>query len=108
MKEASYRLLVLLVMAGLVLASAGCQPAAPEATEPPAAEPTEEAAEPAVAATEVLKVGVLSPFSGPGARTGEEIKGAVELAFEAIDYQIGQYEIELVWIDSQSDPAKAE
>jgi len=106
MKEASYSLLVLLVMAGLVLASAGCQPAAPEATEPPAAEPTEEAAEPAVAATEVLKVGVLSPFSGPGARTGEEIKGAVELAFEAIDYQIGQYEIELVWIDSQSDPAK--
>jgi len=26
---------------------------------------------------------------------------------EAIDYQIGKYKIELVWIDSQSDPAKA-
>jgi branched-chain amino acid transport system substrate-binding protein len=29
------------------------------------------------------------------------------MAFENIDYQIGKYNIELVWIDSQSDPAKA-
>jgi branched-chain amino acid transport system substrate-binding protein len=29
------------------------------------------------------------------------------MALEEIDYQIGHYEIEPVWIDSQSDPAKA-
>ena len=99
------KILSLMVVAGLVFAVAGCAPATPEATEPPTAEPTE-APEPAVEATEVLKVGVLSPFSGPAARTGEEIKGAVEMAFEAINYQIGEYKIEPVWIDSQSDPAK--
>jgi branched-chain amino acid transport system substrate-binding protein len=60
-----------------------------------------------VEATEVFKLGVLGPFSGPTARTGDEFKGAVQTAFEAIDYQIGPYKVELVWIDSQSDPAKA-
>ena len=107
MYKASRVLIVLLVVAGLVFATAGCQPAGPEATEPPAAEPTEEGAEPAVAATEVFKLGVMAPFSGPSARTGEEFRGAVEMALEAIDYQIGDYKIEVVWVDSQSDPAKA-
>ena len=102
-------LLVLMVIAGLVLAVGACQPAAPEATEAPAeeeaAEPAEEeAAEPA---EEVFKLGVLGPFSGPSARTGEEFKASATTALEEIDYQIGHYKIEPVWIDSQSDPAKA-
>jgi branched-chain amino acid transport system substrate-binding protein len=58
-------------------------------------------------ATEVFKLGVLGPFSGANARTGEEFRGSVEMAFEGIDYQVGKYKVELVWIDSQSDPAKA-
>ncbi len=57
--------------------------------------------------TKVLKVGVLGPFSGPAARTGAEFKGAVQIAFEAIDHRVGDYQIRLVWIDSQSDPEKA-
>ncbi len=55
----------------------------------------------------VFKVGVLGPFTGPSERTGEEFKISTEMAFEAIDYTIGDYTIELVWIDSQSDPDKA-
>jgi branched-chain amino acid transport system substrate-binding protein len=54
-----------------------------------------------------FKLGVLGPFSGPSARTGEEFKGSVEMALEEIDSTIGDYSIEVVWIDSQSDPAKA-
>lgn len=86
-----------------------CGPAATP-TAPPAVEPTPT---PAVAPTEavveqkVLKIGVLGPFTGPVARTGEEIKNAVMMAFENIDYTIGPYRIELVFIDSQSDPEKA-
>ncbi len=52
-------------------------------------------------------LGVLGPFSGPSARTGEEFKGSVTMAMDAINWKIGDYKIEVVWIDSQSDPAKA-
>jgi branched-chain amino acid transport system substrate-binding protein len=55
----------------------------------------------------VFKLGILGPFSGPSARTGEEFKGSANMAFDAINWQIGDYKIEPVWIDSQSDPAKA-
>ncbi len=55
----------------------------------------------------VLKVGVLGPFTGESARTGEEFKAAVQMAFEDIDYTIGDYTIELVWVDSECDPAVA-
>ncbi|MDD3826143.1 MAG: ABC transporter substrate-binding protein, partial [Anaerolineae bacterium] len=85
-------------------------PEAPEgeaAREPAAEAPTAAAPAEGEEATEVFKLGVLGPFSGPTARTGDEFKGAVQTAFEAIDYQIGPYKVELVWIDSQSDPAKA-
>ncbi|MGD8516956.1 MAG: ABC transporter substrate-binding protein, partial [Anaerolineae bacterium] len=58
-------------------------------------------------ATEVFKLGILGPFSGPSARTGDEFKASVNMAFGDIDWQICQYQIEPVWIDSQSDPAKA-
>ncbi|RME79013.1 MAG: branched-chain amino acid ABC transporter substrate-binding protein, partial [Chloroflexi bacterium] len=49
----------------------------------------------------------MGPFTGPSARTGEEFKGAAEMALERINYQVGDYKIEPVWIDSQSDPEKA-
>jgi branched-chain amino acid transport system substrate-binding protein len=90
-----------MVVAGLVFGIAGCQPAAPAETPP-----EEEPAAPAEA-EEVFKLGILGPFSGPSARTGDEFKAAVQMAFEAIDWKIGHYTIEPVWVDSQSDPAKA-
>ncbi len=55
----------------------------------------------------ILKVGVIGPFSGRASEVGEEFKGAVEIAFEQIDYKISDYRIELIWIDSQSDPKRA-
>ena len=65
------------------------------------------AAAPAAAADKPLKVGVLGPFTGPSAKNGSEFKASVEMAMEKIGYKVGDYKIELVWIDSQSDPAKA-
>lgn len=109
-----YRIVLLLLAVGMLFSLAACaqpaaQPAAP-AEEAPAEEaaPAEEepmAEEPAE--ERVFSLGVLGPFSGPSARTGEEFRCSTEMAFDAIDYQIGDYTIELVWIDSQSDPAKA-
>ncbi len=101
-------LLPLMVVAGLVSTFVGCgQPTPP--TEPPAEEEevTEPPEEEEPAEEKVFKLGVLGPFSGPSARTGDEFKGAVEMAFDAIDWKIGDYTIEPVWVDSQSDPAKA-
>ena len=55
----------------------------------------------------VLKVGVLGPFTGTNARIGEEFDGAVTMAFDAIDWSIGDYTIEVVKIDSESDSEKS-
>ena len=60
----------------------------------------------ALAATP-FKLGVMGPFTGPSAKTGDEFKAAVQTAMDEVNYTIGDYKIELVWIDSQSDPAKA-
>ncbi len=105
-------LALLSVLTLLVTVAAQC--AAPQATEAPATEAPAAATEAPAAATEapaaeekVFKLGVMGPFTGPSARTGEEFQGAVKMAFENIDYKIGDYKIELVWIDSQSDPEKA-
>ncbi len=98
MKKAIHILTALMVVSGLVLVLAGCGPGeTPQPTEP--SEPAKE--------EEVFKLGVLGPFSGPSARTGDEFKAAVSMAFDAIDWKIGHYKIEPVWVDSQSDPAKA-
>ncbi|HIJ55307.1 MAG TPA: ABC transporter substrate-binding protein [Deltaproteobacteria bacterium] len=61
----------------------------------------------ALAAERVLKVGVLAPYTGPSAKSGVEFKNSTKMAFEKIDYKVGDYKIDLIWIDSQSDPAKA-
>jgi len=59
------------------------------------------------AAGKILKIGVLGPFTGPSAQTGKEFKASVGMAMDTINYTVGDYKIEVVWIDSQSDPAKA-
>ena len=70
-------------------------PSEPAAPEEPAAE------------MKTLKVGVMAPFTGPSARVGEEFKDSVTMAFDKIDWTIGDYKIETVWIDGESDPEKA-
>ncbi len=59
------------------------------------------------AASKTLKIGILGPFTGPSAQTGKEFKASVGMALETINYTVGDYKIEPVWVDSQSDPAKA-
>ena len=95
------------IVTALMLALvAGC------AVPPVAEEPAQQTEAPA-AATEppatakVLKVGVLGPFTGPSARVGEEFKNAITMAFDKINWTVGDYKIELVWIDGESDPEKA-
>lgn len=97
-------IVLFIVLTLFALLTAQCT-AAPAPAQAPAEQP--EAAAPAAPEAKVFKLGVMGPFTGPSARTGEEFKGAVQMAFENINYQIGDYKIELVWIDSQSDPEKA-
>ena len=61
----------------------------------------------AVSSQKTLKIGVLGPFTGPSAQNGKEFKASVNMAMDAIDHKVGDYTIEVVWVDSQSDPAKA-
>jgi len=59
------------------------------------------------AADKVLKVGVLGPFTGPSAKSGQEFKDSVKMGLDKIGGKVGDYTIVPVWVDSQSDPAKA-
>jgi branched-chain amino acid transport system substrate-binding protein len=94
-------LLSLVVVAGLLFVAA-CGPAATTEPETGALEPAR-----AAAADGIFKLGILGPFTGPAIDVGNEFKGAVTMAFDAVDWQIGPYTIEPVWIDSQSDPDAA-
>jgi branched-chain amino acid transport system substrate-binding protein len=60
-----------------------------------------------LAAEKVLKFGILGPFTGIAAKVGAEFRGSTKLALEKINYKVGDYTLQPVWIDSQSDPAKA-
>jgi len=55
----------------------------------------------------VLHVGILGPFTGASARTGDEFKGSVIMALDSVNYKVGNYNLQPVWIDSQYDPEKA-
>jgi branched-chain amino acid transport system substrate-binding protein len=86
--------LPLAIITTLVLVIAGCAPA------PPSQKP----AEPVARADGVFRLGILGPFTGPSESTGREFTGAATMALDAIDWRIGDFKIEVVWIDSQSDP----
>ncbi len=55
----------------------------------------------------VLKLGVVADITGVAARTGIEQKNAIQMYFDEIGNKIGDYKIELVWIDTQADADKA-
>ena len=55
----------------------------------------------------VFKLGVVADITGVAARTGIEQKNAIQMYFEEADNKIGDYDIELVWIDTQADADKA-
>jgi branched-chain amino acid transport system substrate-binding protein len=80
----------------LSLVLGACTPAG---TQAPAATAVPEA--------KVLKVGLEGPFTGPNARVGEEFFDAASMAFEKVNWKIGDYTVELVKIDDESDPEKA-
>lgn len=93
------------LVAAFVIAASACRggtPSAPTTTS----EPVPSSAGSEAPAAQELKIGISGPFSGPNARTGEEMKNAATMAFEAIDWQVGPYKIVPVYIDDQSDPAK--
>ena len=60
-----------------------------------------------VSDAKVVKVGVIGPFTGPASRVGDEFKGAINMAFDEIGHKVGDYDVEFVWIDSESDAEKA-
>ncbi len=60
-------------------------------------------AEEAAIEARAFKLGIVGPFSGPNLRIGTELKAAVTMAFDAIDWQIGDQKIRPIWIDSQSE-----
>ena len=60
-----------------------------------------------VGAEKVLKVGLMGPFTGPAAESGASIKNSLLMRLEEAGNKVGDYKLELMFIDTQSDPAKA-
>lgn len=60
----------------------------------------------ASAADKVFKLGIMAPMTGPAGKTGTEMKNGATMAMEKAGYKVGDYKIELVYIDDQSDAAK--
>lgn len=87
--------IAVVLLAALWIASCAAPQSAP--TEAPQTAPQEK----------ILKVGVELPLTGPSAGSGAQIKNATVMAFEQINYTVGDYKVELVWIDSQSNPEVA-
>ena len=64
---------------------------------------------------ETLKIGVMGPFTGPASRTGDSFKKGFAMALEdaakhgltPVKIEGQPHDVELVYIDSQSDPEKA-
>lgn len=54
-----------------------------------------------------LRIGVVAPLTGPAARTGVEFKYSIKMAFDEVGNKIGDYNVKIIWIDSESDPEKA-
>lgn len=59
-----------------------------------------------VAATDTINIGIGGPFTGTSALTGTEMKNSAGMAFDAINWQVGKYKINPVYVDDQADPAK--
>ncbi len=96
----------LTLAAALALAVGACSGSATPA--PTAAAPTAGASTGATPApaVETINIGISGPFTGPNALTGTEVKNGVSMAFDAINWTVGNYKINPVYIDDQSDPAK--
>ena len=66
------------------------------------------------AADDAIKIGVMAPFTGPAARTGEQFKHAYEMLLEdaraagelPVKVDGAERDFELVWVDSESSPEK--
>lgn len=100
-----FRAIGLVAAVALVAGACGGSAASPSPATTPAPTGTGggSCTEPAAA---TIRIGIEGPFTGPNALTGEEMKNASAMAFEAINWKVGPYTIEPVYIDDQSDPAK--
>jgi len=95
------RLFLLVTLVATLLAGCG------QAATPTGSQPGPATAEPQPAADKILKVGVVAPLTGPNSVVGEEFKNSVTMAFDAINWKIGDYKVEVVWVDEETDPEKA-
>ena len=62
---------------------------------------------PSSAATETINIEIGGPFTGTSALTGTEMKNAAQMAFDAINWQVGNYKLNPVYVDDQADPRRA-
>lgn len=93
----------LLALLGLVLTACGTPGQAPEARGPETAKPTTDDTD-AAAPGEPLKIGFISPLSGPLAGPGQDLVDGFELYLEQNGGEFAGRPVELTVEDTQSQP----
>ncbi len=98
-----YRIASLAAVAVLVVSACSSSGSSPAASSAASAAP---AASGGTAASQTINIGLEGPFTGDAAAAGQELKNATQMAFDAINWQVGSYKLNPVWIDDGTDPAK--
>ncbi len=105
MKRTSLIAIVVVLVLSL-LASCAPTPTATPAPKATVAGPQPTAVPTRPSPSKTFKIGLECPFTGPTARYGTEVKDAFIMAFDAINWTVGDYKIEYVTIDDESQPEK--
>ncbi len=99
MKRTLMTIVALAMIVSMTFSSCAAPQSAPTSQTSEAPEST--------SAPKTFKLGVVADLTGPAARTGVEQKQAIQMAFDEVGNKIGDYNVELVWVDTQADAAKA-
>ena len=100
--DTRFRIAGLVAAAVLIVGACGAGATSAPTTAPGGATPGASSE----AATQTINIGIDGPFTGTSALTGTEMKNAAQMAFDAINWQVGNYKINPVYVDDQADPAK--
>ncbi len=102
----TFRIASLAAAAVLMVSACSSSGSTPAPTTAASQAAASQAAGGSSAATQTINIGIDGPFTGTSALTGTEMKNAAQMAFDAINWQVGNYKINPVYIDDQADPAK--
>lgn len=92
------KIIMIFVVVCLIFTFTACSNGSKPASEGPSS--------PGSDGDKVLKLAVVCSLTGESAKAGIEFKDTAVMAFEEVDYKVGDYTIEPIYVDVTADPEK--